>query len=325
MVKEQKNAKTMTCKACKVDCQRFGKHRNGLRRFRCPLCRKTFTEPHRLTLGQMYISEEKMLLAAKLLIEGNSIRSTQRITSIDQNTIMKLLTLAGDRCERLMGRLIVNVPCRDVEADEIWGYVRKKEAHKEPKEAHDNSIGDAYCFVAIERHTKLVLNFALGRRDNATTQIFIEGLRAATSARHPFQITTDGFAPYRAAIADTLEDRVTGFAQLIKVYGQPTEGEGRYSPAEVVDTEVVPVFGNPEKHRICTSIVERQNLTIRMQMRRLTRLTNAFSKKWENLWAAYCLHFAYYNFCRVHRSLRVTPAMEAGITDHIWEISELLA
>ena len=116
------------------------------------------------------------------------------------------------------------------------------------------------------------------------------------------------------------------FAQLIKVYGKNEQGrEARYSPSEVVDTEVVPVFGNPERARVCTSIVERQNLTIRMQMRRLTRLTNAFTKKWENLWSAYCLHFAYYNFCRIHRSLRVTPAMEAKITDHIWTIEELLA
>jgi hypothetical protein len=127
-----------------------------------------------------------------------------------------------------------------------------------------------------------------------------------------------------AAICDTLGDRVS-FAQLIKVYSNDPEAERRYSPGEVVDTEVVPIMGDPDTSRACTSIVERQNLTIRMQMRRLTRLTNAFSKKWENLWAAYCLHFAYYNFCRVHRSLRVTPGMEAGITDHIWEIGELLA
>jgi hypothetical protein len=125
------------------------------------------------------------------------------------------------------------------------------------------------------------------------------------------------------AISDTLADRVD-FAQLIKVYRAGTEGEGKYSPAEVASTEVVPVFGNPDPARICTSIVERQNLTVRMQMRRLTRLTNAFSKKWENLWAAYCLHFAYYNFCRIHRSLRVTPAMESGIADHVWDIAELL-
>lgn len=178
--------------------------------------------------------------------------------------------------------------------------------------------------VAIERHNKLVLNFALGRRDTATTQAFIEGLRAATSPRQKFQITTDGFQPYRPAIVDTLSDRITGFAQVIKVYRTPQDGEARYSPAEVASTEMVPVFGDPEPDRICTSIVERQNLTIRMQMRRLTRLTNGFSKKWENLWSAYCLWFAYYNFCRIHRTLRVTPAMEAGLTDHVWELAELL-
>jgi IS1 family transposase len=132
--------------------------------------------------------------------------------------------------------------------------------------------------VAIERNSKLVLNFALGRRDTATTKIFIECLRGATSARQKFQIATDGFKPYVAAITDTLEDRVTGFAQLIKVYGQSPEGERKYSSAEVLDTEVVPVFGHCDPARICTSIVERQNLTIRMQMSRLTRLTNAFSR-----------------------------------------------
>jgi len=170
---------------------------------------------------------------------------------------------------------------------------------------------------------KLVLNFALGRRNQATTDIFIEGLRGAT-APDRFQVTTDGFAPYRSAMATTPDDRVD-FAQLIKVYRASPEGEHRYSPADVVNTEVVPVFGRPDPERICTSIVERQNLTMRMQIRRLTRLTNAFSKKWENLWAALCLHFAYYTFCRIHRSLRVTPAKGAGITDHVWELKELLA
>jgi IS1 family transposase len=221
-----------------------------------------------------------------------------------------------------MGRLIVNVPVKDVECDEIWGYGYKKEGHKEQSEANDETIGDAYCFVAIERHSKLVLNFALGRRSQATTDVFIEGLRHATSHQR-FQVTTDGFGPYRTAICDTLGDRVD-FAQLLKVCRAPSEGEGRYSPAEVASTEVVPVMGNPDPNRICTSIVERQNLTIRMQMRRLTRLTNGFSKKWDNLWSAYCLHFAYYNFCRIHKTLRVTPAMEAGIADHIWELTELL-
>ncbi len=314
----------MTCKACKAEAKRFAVNRNGTLRFRCPKCRKTFSEARKNQLGNMSLPAEKVLAILNLFIEGTSVRSTERLTGVHRDTILKVLVAAGEKCEKLMGRLIVNVPVKDVECDEIWGFIQKKEGHKGPEEAHDNSIGDAYCFVAIERHTKLVLNFALGRRDTATTQIFVEGLRQATS-HHRFQITCDAFRPYVNAISDTLGDRVS-FAQLIKVYGTVEEGrEARYSPSRIVETEAVPVFGDPDPQRICTSIIERQNLTIRMQMRRLTRLTNGFSKKWENLWAAYCLHFAYYNFCRIHRSLRVTPAMEAGITDHVWDLAELLA
>jgi transposase-like protein/IS1 family transposase len=323
MVATAKNYNTMTCEYCDVTCQRFGKHRNGLRRFRCPQCKKTFTEEHRLTLGEMYVSEEKMLLAVQLLLEENSIRSTMRITGVDGKTITKALLLAGERCEKVMGKLIVNVPVMDVQVDEIWGFIRKKEGHKTEAEENDESIGDAWCFVAIERHSKLVLNFALGRRNKATCDLFIEGLRAAT-APQKFQLTSDGLEVYKHSISDTLADRVS-YAQCIKVYRAPSEGEGRYSPAEVASVEVVPVLGSPDPKRICTSHVERQNLTIRMQMRRLTRLTNAFSKEWESLWAAYCLHFAYYNFCRLHKTIRVTPAMEAGITDRVWELKELLA
>jgi transposase-like protein len=197
--------KTMSCPVCDVDCQRFGKHRNGLRRFRCPRCRKTYTEAHTRTLGEMYLSESKALLALQLLIEGNSIRSTERITGVDRNTIMKLLVLAGERCEKLMGRLIVSVPVKDVPLDEIWSFISKKE--KALEEGDDPNFGDAYCFVAIERHTKLVLNFALGKRNQATTDIFVEGLRAATAPK-PYQVTADGFAPYVSAIETTLSDRV---------------------------------------------------------------------------------------------------------------------
>jgi IS1 family transposase len=176
--------------------------------------------------------------------------------------------------------------------------------------------------VAIERHSKLVLNIAMGKRDAATTDALIEGVRSATTRNH-FQITTDGFQPYKNAIADTLSDRVD-FAQLIKVYRSSQEGEARYSPAEVESVEVVPVPGRPDSERICTSIVERSNLSLRMGLRRFTRLTNGFSKKSENHCSAVVLWYTYYNFCRVHRSLRVTPAMEAGIADHVWTIGELL-
>jgi transposase-like protein/IS1 family transposase len=311
----------MICPDCQIECRRFGKHRNGLQRFRCADCGRTYTEEHEKPLGDMTVPMEKAVLALKLLVEGSSIRTVERITELHRDTICRLLVVAGEKCEKILGRLIVNVPVNDVECDELWGFVGKKEKMVDLDD--DPNLGDAYTFVAIERNTKLVLNFALGKRDQRTTNAFIEGLRLATAPK-PFQITTDGFAPYRTAIPDTLGDRVD-FAQLIKVYRATPEGERKYSPAEVVDTEVVPVWGDPDSVRICTSIVERQNLSMRMQIRRLTRLTNGFSKKWENHWAALCLHFAYYNFCRIHKTLRVTPAMEAGIADHVWTVSELLA
>jgi IS1 family transposase len=216
--------------------------------------------------------------------------------------------------------MVSNLKVRDVECDELWAFIGKKQKRVRPED--DQNLGDAYTFVAIERNSKLVLNIALGKRDKATTDVLIEGLRIATAASH-FQITTDGFAPYVKAISDTLHDRVD-FAQLIKVYRAASESEGRYSPAEVASVEVVPVMGQPDTERICTSIVERSNLSTRMSLRRFTRLTNGFSKKWENHWAAVIVWFTFYNFCRVHKSLRVTPAMEAKITDHIWSVRELL-
>ena len=185
-------------------------------------------------------------------------------------------------------------------------------------------LGDCYVFVAIERHSKLVLNLAMGKRDQSTTDTLIEGLRVATASKK-FQITTDGFACYKSAITTTLHDKITGFAQLIKVYRAASEGEARYSPAEVASVEVVPVAGQPDPERICTSIVERSNLSLRMGLRRFTRLTNAFSKRFENHWAAVILWYTWYNFGRVHKSLRVTPAMEAGITDRVWSIEDLLS
>lgn len=162
----------------------------------------------------------------------------------------------------------------------------------------------------------------MGKRDQHTTNVFIEGLRHATAHQH-FQITTDGFAPYRSAIDNTLGDRVD-FAMLIKVYRATPEGERRYSPAEVVSTETVVGIGRPDPARVCTSHVERQNLSMRMGIRRFTRLTNGFSRKFENHWAAVAVWFAYYNFCRIHQSLRITPAMAAGIADHVWDLKELL-
>ena len=312
----------MTCHNCRIECNHFGKHRNGLQRFRCAQCQKTFTEPHERPLEAMYTPLERAVQVLQLLVEGCSVRSVERITGMHRDTVLRVLAVAGERCERLMTERVRNVRVRDVQCDEIWGFVQKKEAHKRPEEAKDETIGDAYCFVALERHTKLVLAWHLGRRDRIACEDFISKLRWATSD-HWFQVTTDGFQPYIGAIDAGLSDRVD-YAQLVKVYASDREGEARYSPPDVVDAVSIPILGNPDAARICTSHVERGNLTMRMQIRRLTRLTNAFSKKWENLWAALALHFGYYNFCRIHGTIRVTPAMQAGITDHVWDLSELL-
>jgi transposase-like protein/IS1 family transposase len=312
---------TVTCHYCRTTCKRFGKHRNGLQRFRCNQCRKTFTEEHERPLDEMRLPLDRAVAVLQLLLEGMSIRSAERVTGIHRDTILRLLSLAGERCQRLMEEKIKGLDVHDVEVDEIWGFVGKKEGHKSEEDGAE--FGDAYCFVGMERGTKLVLAYHLGKRTAKSTDDFIGKLAYATSENR-YQLTSDGFKPYVSAVKMLLRGRVD-FAQLVKVYGASRDGEQRYSPAEVIDAVPMPIMGRPCRERICTSHIERQNLSIRMGMRRMTRLTNAFSKKWENLQAAYSLWFAFYNFCRVHKTLRISPAMEAGIANHVWTITELLA
>jgi transposase-like protein/IS1 family transposase len=318
------NKQTMLCQICGISCKLRGKHRNGLQRFKCVQCGKSYTEEQDKLLGNMTVPEAKALMAIQLLIEGTSIRTTERLTGLHRDTICRLLVLAGEKCERLLSEKIQHIDVRDVEVDEIWTFVGKKEGNKPEPEWKNEMIGDAYTFVGMERQTKLVLAWHLGRRTAASTMLFMRKLRIAVNSQHWFQLTTDGFPPYPSAVAYQFGNHIN-FATLVKVYRSPREGEQRYSPGEVSECIPTPLIGNPDPDRICTSHIERQNLTMRMQMRRVTRLTNAFSKKWENLNAALALHFAYYNFCRVHKSLRVTPAMEASVSDHVWTIAELLA
>jgi len=309
----------MTCHNCRTECRKFGKRQNR-QRYQCSQCRKVFTDARDNTLDGMYLPVEKAETVLALMLEGNSVSSVERVTGVHKATILKLLVLAGEKCERIMAEKVRNIEVRDVELDEVWSWIGCKQKRVRPED--DQNRGDCYVFVGIERHSKLVLNITMGKRDQQTTNVFVEGIRQATS-RTRFQITTDGFAPYRYAIPDTLGDRCD-FAMLIKVYRAASEGEARYSPAEVQSVEVVPVMGQPDPDRICTSIIERSNLSLRMGLRRFTRLTNGFSKKWENHWAAVSLWYTFYNFCRVHKSLRVTPAMAAGISDHVWSVRELL-
>ena len=312
----------MNCPTCSAQAQKFGKDRKGNQRFRCLACNKTFSEPRQKPLGKMILSEDKALMCLKLLVEGNSVRSTERITGVHRDTILDLLVTVGDQCEHLMQAKILGLSVKDVECDEIWGFVGMKQKAKNFRGIDTEELGDAYCFIAIERNTKLVLAWHLGQRTRPHTIIFTEKLARATAGS--FQVSTDGFIPYRDAVVYSLGGQYVDFAQIVKVYAANREGEQRYSPAEVVDCVKTPIFGDPDPRRICTSHIERQNLTVRMSMRRMTRLTNAFSKKWINHKAAYALYFAHYNFCRVHSSLRVTPAMEAGITNHIFSLAELL-
>lgn len=312
----------MVCHNCQTEAKKHGTSRQGIQRFRCRACNKTFIEPQTKPLDTMRLPVERAISVISLLVEGCSIRSVERVTNVHRDTILDLLVLVGSRCERLLESRVRNIAVKDVQADEIWGFVAMKEKTKKAKGSDNPCIGDAYCFIAIERETKLVLAWHLGRRSAYDTMLFTEKLNDATQGH--FQLTTDGFAPYKDAVSYSLGTRVD-FAQLVKVYAAQREREQRYSPAEVVETIRLVQIGNPDQHRICTSHVERSNLSVRMAMRRMTRLTNAFSRKWENLKAAYALYFAWYNFVRVHSTLRVTPAMEAGITDHIWTLQELLA
>jgi transposase-like protein/IS1 family transposase len=311
----------VTCHNCEKECKRFGKNRNGTQRFRCRACGKTFSDER--PLAEMYTTVDKAVPVLQMLLEGCSIRSTQRITETHRDTIMRLILIAGERCERLLSERIRGLAVSDVQCDEIWGFVGKKEAHKWLFEVKRQDIGDAYCFVGLERHTKLVLTWHLGKRTTFDTDVFVAKLARAT-ARKPYQLSTDGFQCYTPAVDRHLTPRGVDYGQIIKVYGS-RDGEQRYSPAEVTSAKPHPVLGLPDVERICTSHVERQNLTMRMHLRRLTRLTNGFSKKWDNLKAALALYFAWYNFSRIHQTLRVTPAMAAGLSDHIWKIEELIS
>jgi len=270
------------------------------------------------------LKPEKKLAILSALVEGNSIRSTERMTGVHRDTILRLLREVGKRCVAIQEERMTGFHSRFIEADEIWCYVYKKEGRLTAK---DRTIhperGDQYVFVALDAESKLIPAFRVGKRDGQTALAFMEDLRRRLAENGRIQLTTDGFNAYLGAVEEVFGNEVD-YAQLVKIYAATPANEGRYSPPRVTETVSTIINGDPKPWRICTSYVERQNLTMRMMMRRFTRLTNAFSKKLENLKAALALHFVYYNFCRVHRTLKVTPAMEAGLTDRVWGLAELL-
>lgn len=300
--------------------KKFGMDRKGNQRYRCRLCRKTWTEQGPKPLGDMRISMKDAVLALNLLVEGNSIRTTERITGLHRDTIDDLILVVGQNCQRLLDTKVKGVKVDDVQLDEIWSFVGMKEKTRIARNRSE-VYGDSWTFLAIERNTKLILAHKVGKRDTDTCCNFLRRCDRATVGR--FQLSTDGLAAYTLNVPFLLGKRVD-FAQLVKTY-QGTQTVTRYSPATIIGAEKKPRFGNPDPNRICTSHIERFNSTLRMSNRRHTRLTNAHSKSPKHHVAMQAIFVAFYNFVRPHQTLKgQTPAVAAGVADHAWSIRELL-
>ncbi len=269
-------------------------------------------------MNRLPIEKRAQILTS--LVEGNSMRATSRMTGASKNTIVKLLCDVGSACLDYQDKALVDLPSTRIQCDEIWSfcYAKKKNVPDELK--GEFGYGDIYTWTAICADTKLVPCWTLGRRDAQTAHIFMTSLASRLSNR--IQLTTDGQKAYLEAVDHAFGGEID-YAMLVKLYGEEPEGEKRYSPATIKGVKHRVISGDPDKGHISTSYVERQNLTMRMQMRRFTRLTNAFSKKAENLSHAVSLHFMHYNFARIHKTLRVTPAMEAGIDSHLRTLEEI--
>lgn len=268
------------------------------------------------------LTAEKRARVIACLVEGNSIRATVRITGVAKNTVTKLLVDLGTVCSIHQDRVMRDLPCEHVECDEIWSFCYAKERNVPPDKRGQAGYGDVWTWVAMDADTKLVPTYWIGGRNIGDAQAFMTDL--AERLRNRVQLTTDGHKAYFTAVAGAFGDEID-YAQLVKLYGvDPNEDDRRYSPPVCTGVTTKIVSGDPDPERISTSYIERQNLTMRMSMRRFTRLTNAHSKKIENLAAAVSLHFMHYNFCRVNTAVGTSPAVAAGVADHVWTLGELI-
>jgi IS1 family transposase len=258
-----------------------------------------------------------------LLCEGMSIRAVTRLTGASKNTVTKLLNDAGAALGAYQDKVLRNLSCERVQVDEIWSFCYAKEKNVADAKAAPEDAGDVWTWTAIDADTKLVFGVMIGDRDDEVARMFIEDVASRIDSDR-VQISSDGHAVYRRALKRAFGDCVD-YGQIVKRYGTVKGGSGRYSPPAITSVTTRPVLGNPDPAHISTSYVERQNLTMRMHMRRFTRLTNAFSKKVENHVNAISLHFAYYNFVRIHKTLKMSPAMAAGVTDKLWDMADLVA
>ncbi|MFI5095821.1 MAG: IS1 family transposase [Candidatus Acidiferrales bacterium] len=283
-------------------------------------CHATFSIPQEKPLGTHYLDIEKASQVVSLLMEGMSVRAAARLTGVNRNTILSLLLTLGQNCEKVFDKYVQNLTPRFVQADELFCFVHTKQARltiDSPEE-----WGDTYTWLAMDGESKLILNYHVGKRNTASAFEFVRGISKRVVSR--FQLTTDGFKPYRESVERFFGANIE-FAQLVKFYAKmQTGGPEWYAPTIVTDAVPVYVSGNPKASEISTSYVERLNLSVRMHLRRFTRLTNAFSKSLKYLKASVSLLVCWFNFCRVHSTIRVTPAMESNLTDHVWSVKELL-
>ncbi|MGA7921353.1 MAG: IS1 family transposase [Candidatus Acidiferrales bacterium] len=263
---------------------------------------------------------EKRIQILGLLVEGNSLRATSRLADVSINTVTKLLVDLGAVCADFHHENVRNVRVRRLQCDEIWAFVGAKQKHVRP-EKRAEGWGDTWTWVALDADSKLCVSYLVGGRDGWWAREFMSD--CAKRVQGKLQITTDGHKAYLDAVEDAFGADVD-YAQLQKIYGASDEPDTRYSPPICIGCDLKVISGDPDPKHVSTSYVERQNLTMRMGMRRFTRLTNAFSKKVENHAAMVAIHFLYYNFARVHKTLRITPAMAAGLTDHVWSLEEIV-
>ena len=265
------------------------------------------------------LATEKRTAVIAALVEGTSINATCRMTGVAKHTVLKLLRDMGCACASYHNANVRNLRVRRVQCDEIWAFVYAKQKNVTAEQMAEGA-GDCWTWTAIDAETKLIISYMLGDRGASVAHDFIEDLASRIINR--IQLTTDGYRLYAEAVEDAFGCEID-YAMLVKIYGASNEGQSRYSPATCIGCRTGVLAGDPDPKHFSTSFVERQNLSMRMGMRRFTRLTNGFSKKLENHGHMVALYFMHYNFCRVHKTLRVTPAMEAGLTDHVWEIEDL--
>ena len=273
-----------------------------------------------MRMNKLPLAKRTQILA--MLCEGSSMRSISRVADVSVNTVSKLLVEAGEAALAIHDETVRNVKGSRIQCDEIWSFCHAKQKNVASAKAAPEGAGDVWTWTALDADTKLIVSFYVGDRSGESAMVLMDDLRTRLANR--VQLTTDGHKAYLEAVEGAFGSDVD-FAQLIKLYGPTITAPGRYSPAECIGAKKQRVMGSPDIAHVSTSYVERQNLTMRMHMRRFTRLTNAFSKKLDNHIHALALYFAFYNFCRIHKTLRVTPAMAAGITDRLWSLEDIVA